>query len=86
MHKVMSTSDPSIVYKTDITNSCLAVVEELKAKGHELFYTIDAGPQVKIICNPRSSGIIKDEILSKTRVKEIIHTKIGGPPSLINEN
>mgnify|MGYP003388172605 FL=1 len=86
MHKVMSTSDPSIVYKSDITKSCLVVVEELRAKGHELFYTIDAGPQVKIICNPRSSEIIKDEILSKTRVKEIIHTKIGGPPSLINEN
>ena len=80
MHEVMKTSNPSIVYKTSVTNSCLDVIESIRASGNELFYTIDAGPQVKIICKPSLSEKIKNEMKSKTKVIEIIHGKIGGSP------
>ncbi len=86
MHEVMKTSSPSIVYKTDVTRSCITEVENLRVLGHKLFYTIDAGPQVKIICDPSSSNAIKEKIIEKTDVIEIIHAGIGGPPRVVNEN
>ena len=86
MHEVMRTSSPSIIYKTDVTRSCVVEIENLRASGHKLFYTIDAGPQVKVICDPQSSKAIKEKIIEKTDVIEIIHAGIGGSPRVVNEN
>tara|TARA_B100000579_G_scaffold313643_1_gene263122 strand:- start:21 stop:986 length:966 start_codon:yes stop_codon:yes gene_type:complete len=86
MHEVMRTSSPSIIYKTDVTRSCVFEIENLRASGHKLFYTIDAGPQVKVICDPQSSKAIKEKIIEKTDVIEIIHAGIGGSPRVVNEN
>tara|TARA_B100002052_G_scaffold34483_1_gene26582 strand:- start:4943 stop:5908 length:966 start_codon:yes stop_codon:yes gene_type:complete len=86
MHQVMKTSSPPIAYKSDVTISCVAEIENLRAAGHELFYTIDAGPQVKIICDPKSSKAIKETITQKTDVIEIVHAGIGGSPRVVNEN
>ena len=85
MHEVMKTSVPSISYMTDVTHSCIKVIESLRSSGHQLFYTIDAGPQLKIICDPRSSKIIKDTIIDKTDVVDVIHAGLGDPPRIINE-
>ena len=86
MHKVMKTSRPSISYMTDVTHSCIAEIENLRSLGHSLFYTIDAGPQVKIICDPKSTEIIRDMIIDKTSVIEVIHAGLGGPPRIIDED
>jgi len=86
MHKVMKTSKPSISYMTDVTHSCLLELENLRSSGHKLFYTIDAGPQVKIICDPTSAEIIKNRIIETTDIIDIIHAGIGGPPKIFNES
>tara|TARA_Y100000996_G_scaffold414426_1_gene405251 strand:+ start:27 stop:992 length:966 start_codon:yes stop_codon:yes gene_type:complete len=86
MHEVMKTSIPSISYMTDVTHSCLAEIKNLRSSGHKLFYTIDAGPQVKIICDPKSTEIIKKTIIDRTEVVEVIQAGLGGPPRIIDEN
>ena len=86
MHEVMKTSIPSISYMTEVTYRCLSEIENLRSLGHKLFYTIDAGPQVKIICDPTSSEIIKNRIIETTDVIDIIHAGIGGPPKILNES
>jgi len=86
MHKVMKTSKPSISYMTDVTHGCLTEIEKLRSSGHKLFYTIDAGPQVKIICDPKSTEIIRDTITDNTGVIDIIYSGLGGPPRIINED
>ena len=86
MHEVMKTSKPSIIYMNDVTHSCIAEIENLRASGHKLFYTIDAGPQIKIICDPKSANTIKDTISQRTDVIDIIHTGLGGSPRIIDEN
>ena len=85
MHDVMKTSIPSISYMTDVTHSCLSEIENLRSSGHKLFYTIDAGPQVKIICDPESSKIIKDSIIDRTDVIDVIQAGLGGRPRIIDE-
>ena len=79
----MKTSNPSIVYMTETTQSCLAEIQRLRSSGHKLFYTIDAGPQIKIICDPSSSKLIKDSIKKNTDVIKIIDAGIGGPPKIL---
>ena len=86
MHEVMKTSKPSIIYMNDVTHSCIAEIENLRASGHKLFYTIDAGPQIKIICDPKSANTIKDKITNRTDVIDIIHAGLGGSPRIIVEN
>ena len=85
MHNVMETSVPSISYMTDVTHSCLLQIENLRSSGHKLFYTIDAGPQVKIICDPKSTETIKEKIIDRTDIIDIIHAGLGGPPKIIYE-
>ena len=86
MHKVMKTSKPSISYMTDVTHGCLAEIEKLRSSGHSLFFTIDAGPQVKIICDPKSTEIIRESIIDKTGVIDVIDAGLGGPPRIIDES
>ncbi len=86
MHEVMKTSTPSISYMTDVTHSCLTEIQRLRSSGHKLFYTIDAGPQVKIICDPNSTKIIKKSIIDNTDVIDVIQAGLGGPPRIIDEN
>jgi len=86
MHEVMKTSIPSISYMTDVTHACIEEIKNLRSLGHNLFYTIDAGPQVKIICDPHSSKIIKKSIINKTDVIDVIQAGLGGAPRIIDEN
>ena len=86
MHEVMKTSKPSISYMSDVTHSCLAEIENLRSSGHSLFYTIDAGPQVKIICDPKSTEIIRDTIIDKTSVIDVVYAGLGGPSRIIDED
>ena len=86
MHKVMESSIPSIQYRSALTHECITEITNLRASGHRLFYTIDAGPQVKIICEPKSSEVIKERIMKETDINKIIHARIGESPRVINEN
>jgi diphosphomevalonate decarboxylase len=79
MHKVIHSSIPSITYKSEMTEMCIETVKQLRNKGHQLFYTIDAGPQVKIICERKTSKIIKDAILKQKIAPQIIDASIGMP-------
>ena len=49
MHQVMRTSSPEINYMTERTNNCIEEIKEIRKDGVELFFTVDAGPQVKIV-------------------------------------
>ncbi len=50
MHHVMQTQDPPLFYWTDDTKK---VIGELKRSGIPAYFTIDAGPNVHIICEAK---------------------------------
>ena len=49
MHSVMSTSQPNLTYWNEITFDVLTATVELRRKGIEACYTLDAGPNVHVI-------------------------------------
>ncbi len=52
MHGVMQSSLPAMIYWRPATLSCIHAVRELRSNGTPVFFTIDAGPQVKAVCLP----------------------------------
>lgn len=50
MHSVMWTSRPPVVYWNKATIACLEAIRRLQADGVPVFFTMDAGPQVKAVC------------------------------------
>lgn len=50
MHATMMTSEPSIRYWKPETVAAMQVVEELRTQGTAAWYTMDAGPNVKVLC------------------------------------
>ncbi len=52
MHAVIMTARPPLVYWRGATVECLHRVRELRAAGTPVFFTIDAGAQLKAVCLP----------------------------------
>jgi diphosphomevalonate decarboxylase len=50
MHGVMQSSDPAMIYWRPATLACIHAVQALRENGIQVFFTIDAGPQVKAVC------------------------------------
>jgi diphosphomevalonate decarboxylase len=50
MHAVMQSSRPAMIYWQSATVTCIHAIRKLRESGLEVFFTIDAGPQVKAVC------------------------------------
>ncbi len=62
MHTVMWTSRPPVVYWNSATIKCMDAVRELQKKSVPVFFTIDAGPQVKAVCLPSAEESVRNTL------------------------
>jgi len=85
MHEVMKTSNPSINYMTHKTIDCINEVERIRKSGFDLFYTVDAGPQVKIICKLEDNHLIQERVSSLPSVRQTLVANIGYGARVTNE-
>ena len=86
MHEVMKTSTPEINYMTERTMNCIEDIKAIRKNGTDLFFTVDAGPQVKIVCDPDNKDLIKESFMNKSYVLKVIEAKIGPGARVINES
>ncbi len=77
MHSVMWSSRPPIVYWNNATLSCMQTIRKLQSEGHPVFFTIDAGPQVKAICLPDAVAIVADALKQTTGVIDTMRSSLG---------
>ncbi|NNF17654.1 MAG: diphosphomevalonate decarboxylase [Gammaproteobacteria bacterium] len=52
MHGLMMAAQPGLLYWNAATLACLHEIRALRNRGVGVFFTVDAGPQVKAICAP----------------------------------
>lgn len=52
MHAAAMAARPPLIYWNPATVACLQAVRELRRSGIAVFFTIDAGPQLKAVCAP----------------------------------
>lgn len=55
MHAINLTAQPEFTYFEPNTIRAIKLVEDLRKEGIECYYTIDAGPNIKILCRLRNS-------------------------------
>lgn len=77
MHSLTWTSRPPVVYWNAATVSCLETVRTLQAKGHGVFFTMDAGPQVKAVCLPESAAVAKAALEQTPGVIRVMSSGLG---------
>jgi len=77
MHAVAMTSQPALVYWSAATVACMHRVQELRHDGLPVFFTIDAGPQLKAVCLPQAAGEVKAALRELPGVLEVLESDLG---------
>ena len=77
MHSVMWASRPPIVYWNAATMRCLQAIRRLQGAGVPVFFTIDAGPQIKAVCLPEAADVVAATLQAVTGVTDIMTTGLG---------
>jgi len=76
LHAVMMTSEPSVLYWTPTTVRVLQQLRVWREQGLEAYATMDAGPNVHIICEEKSLLDIQKKVKQIQGVQDII---VGKP-------
>lgn len=83
MHAVMITSSPSLMYWQPATIAVMQAVVQWRTNGLAACTTIDAGPNVHVICSAEAA----DEVVVRLRVipgvRQVITARAGGPARLL---
>jgi diphosphomevalonate decarboxylase len=86
MHSVMWASRPPVVYWNAATLATLESVRALQAEGVAAFFTIDAGPQVKVICQPDDEPRVVEALSNTGGVESVLASGIGSGATLVNRD
>jgi diphosphomevalonate decarboxylase len=78
MHAVMQTSDPTLLYWHPATVAVMQAVPDWRRGGLPACYTIDAGPNVHVICPSQSVPEVKKRLRQIPGVQCVITSGPGG--------
>ena len=80
MHATMITTLPAIIYWQPATLAIIHEVRRLRSTGVPVFFTIDAGAQVKLVCSPEATFNVIKQLDAISGITQLIVTKVGGYP------
>lgn len=86
MHSLMWAARPPIVYWSAATLSSMQTIRELQAEGVDVFFTIDAGPQVKAICTADHETQVRDALAATDGVIELTASALGDGARLVSDS
>lgn len=84
MHATMMAAQPGIVYLQPQTLRVMNRVRELRAQGVPAFFTMDAGPHVKVLTVPEHSQRLEAELKDITDVVRVIPSGPGPDAHLVD--
>ena len=77
-------SRPPIVYWNSATLTCMEAVRRLQEDGHAVFFTIDAGPQLKAICLPDEADLVRSALDDCAGVVRTMVSGLGAGARLLD--
>ncbi len=86
MHAVMMTTTPSIIYWIPETLEVIHAVRGMRIEGIQAYFTIDGGPQVKIMCLEKDAEKINKKLQELPAVKRTIICKPGDGAKLLDKH
>ena len=66
-----------MVYWNAATMRCLETVRRMQGDGVAVFFTIDAGPQVKAVCLPECAADVGSALRATDGVTDVMVTGLG---------
>lgn len=85
MHAVMMTSDPALFYWEPASLNIIKEVPIWRKTGIPCAYTLDAGPNVHILCPAEFADEVKKNIADLDGIAKIITASAGGPARLVSD-
>ena len=83
MHAIMMTSTPPLFYWEPVTIEIMKRVQGWRKEGLAVCYTIDAGPNVHILCLQKDLVETTRLLRSIEGVQQVLVAKPGGPAQLV---
>ncbi len=77
MHAAAMATTPPLIYWNGVTVECMHAVSAMRRRGVPVFFTIDAGPQLKAVCEPTAAAAVRSELAEMPGVIETLHTGLG---------
>jgi len=85
MHAVMMTSNPRLMYWQPATIQVMLAVQHWRKSGIPAAYTIDAGPNVHVICRSDAEAQIVAGLEQISGVERVMTARPGGEAQVIND-
>lgn len=77
MHAAAMAGRPPLVYWNGVTVELIHRVRALRADGLDVFFTIDAGPQLKAVCAPGTGADVEAALAAVPGVRQTLLTGLG---------
>ena len=86
MHALTLSSSPPVIYWNETTIRLMHTIRELRRKGIAVFFTIDAGPQIKALTMPEYEAKLESLFAEDPGIIEVINCKAGSDTKLIGDS
>ena len=83
MHACMLASDPPLRYLKGTTLDLMDTVESLRKSGVGAWYTMDAGPHVKVLCLAKDADAVAKKLVEIVGPESVDITRPGAGAELI---
>ena len=77
MHALAMAAQPGLLYWNGATMECMHRVRALRQQGLPVFFTVDAGPQLKAVCEPSAIEQVKAALRDVPGVLDVLDTGLG---------
>ncbi|MFZ5909676.1 MAG: diphosphomevalonate decarboxylase [Chloroflexota bacterium] len=83
MHAVMMTSSPALFYWQPASVAVMEAVRAWRAGGLPVLYTVDAGPNIHILCAREQAEVVARRARELPGVQDVLVAGTGGPASIV---
>jgi diphosphomevalonate decarboxylase len=84
MHAVMFTSNPPVIYWLPETVRIMQAVQSIRKTGLPVCYTVDAGPNVHVLCPSEMAGEVANQLGEITGIAQLLMAHPGGAARVVN--
>ncbi|MBI4761926.1 MAG: diphosphomevalonate decarboxylase [Chloroflexota bacterium] len=84
MHAVMMTSSPALHYWQPASLSVMQAVRQWRGEGLPVCYTVDAGPNVHVLCPKAEAAGVEKKLREIGGVVDVLKAGVGGAAKIVN--
>jgi diphosphomevalonate decarboxylase len=80
MHAAAIAAEPPLLYWEPATLGVIRAVWAMRSEGTGAWFSIDAGPQVKVLCEPYDAEVVAARLRAVEGVVQVLRSRPGGGP------